>query len=77
MEWARPQLVARFGKWGEVFLCPFCLVPWLMVGQIVWFTLTYNQGPHSDWFIYGWLLPHLWWAASYVAAMVVAYDQPE
>lgn len=77
MEWARPRIAARLGEWADLMVCPFCIGPYLMALQIVWFWLCWNQGPHSGAFVYGWLLPHLWWAASYVAAIVVAYDQPE
>jgi hypothetical protein len=77
IEKSRPWLARRLRGWSELVLCPFCVAPYLMAGQILWFWLAYRQGVQSDWFVYGWLLPHLWWAASYVAAVIVAYDQPE
>lgn len=79
VEWARPRVAAKLGpKWSDLVICPFCLAPWLMAGQVAWFSLLYpGQGQTSDAFLWGWLIPNLWWAASYVSAIVVAYDQPE
>lgn len=74
MEWARPRLAARLGSWSELVLCPFCVAPYLMAGQLAWLVLLRG---HGDAFTLGWLIPNLWWAASYVAAIIVAYDQPE
>ena len=75
-EWARPRIAAKLGeKWEPLVICPFCVAPYLVAGQMVWFWLTYRAG--GDVFLWGWLLPNLWWAASYVAAIIVAYDQPE
>lgn len=76
MEWARPRIAAKLGGWAEVMVCPFCAAPWLMAGQFLWWWLLHDHASH-DVFAYGWLLPNLWWAVSYVAAIVVAYDQPE
>lgn len=74
MEWARPKIAERLKGWAELVVCPFCAAPYLMAGQIAWFLLLY---PHHEAFVWGWVLPNLWWAASYVSAIVVAYDQPE
>jgi hypothetical protein len=77
VEWLRPRVAAKLKGWSEVVVCPFCAAPYLVAGQMLWFWLTYRQGEHSTAFVWGWLVPNLWWAVSYVAAMVVAYDQPE
>lgn len=77
IEKARPWIARQLRGWSELVLCPFCVAPYLVIGQALWFWLTYRQGAHSDAFLYGWLLPHLLWAASYAAAILVAYDQPE
>lgn len=77
MEWARPRIARRLKGWAELVICPFCVAPYLTVVQMLWFWLTYRQGVESDVFVWGWLIPNLWWALSYVAAIVVAYDQPE
>ena len=55
--------------WDELFVCPFCMAPWVAV-----FVL--GAGYFSD-------LHFLWWAfngwlaVSYVAAMIVARDIPD
>lgn len=74
MEWARPRIAARLGSWSELVVCPFCAAPYLMAGQLVWLAALWG---HGDAFTWGWLIPNLWWALSYVAAIAVAYDQPD
>ena len=74
LEWARPKVADRLGQWASLTICPFCLAPYLMAVQIVWFLLLYH---HHDALVWFWLLPNAWWAASYLAAIVVAYDQPD
>lgn len=77
-EWLRPRVAAKLGGWAELVVCPFCAAPYLMAGQMVWFGLLYDlAGLHSDAFTWGWLVPNLWFALSYLAAIVVAYDQPD
>ena len=61
-------------SWGSLILCPFCLAPYLTAVQITWFLLLWDEGWLFTWF---WLLPHAWWAVSYVVAIIVSYDQPE
>ena len=73
IEWARPRIAAKLGKWQDLVVCPFCIAPYLMAGQIIWFSALY----HTSAFDYWWLLPNLWWTASYASAIIVAYDQPE
>lgn len=74
MEAFRNWATARMGAWSKVMVCPFCMAPYLVAANLVWFLALYH---HHDAFIWFWLLPHLWWAASYLAAIVVAYDQPD
>jgi len=52
------------------------VAPYLMAGQIAWFLLVYNNASTNGFLIW-WLVPNAWWACSYLAAIVVAYDQPE
>jgi len=73
VEWARPRLAAKMGKWADLVVCPFCLAPYLMAVQLAWMFWLWDT-PAFRW---GWLIPNLWWALSYVAAIIVAYDQPE
>ena len=70
MEWARERIIARLGdKWGKLFTCQFCIAPYLTAGMFAW---AWASDLNAWWFaING------WWAASYLAAIVVAYDQPE
>lgn len=73
--WFRLRFAAALGsKWENLAVCPFCITPYLMAVQIAWFLALYH---HHDAFVWGWLVPNLWWAASYAAAIVVAYDMPE
>jgi hypothetical protein len=70
MEALRLRLVTGFGEnWGKVWTCQFCLAPYLTAGMGVWVWL-------SDLNAWWWII-NGWWAASYLAAIVVAYDQPE
>lgn len=73
-QWAYNRLPS---SWSKLVTCPFCLAPYLMAVQIAWFAVAYHQGGTSSWFVWGWLVPNMWWALSYVAAIVVAYDMPE
>lgn len=76
MEWLRGRLVQVLpNRWGAVMVCPFCMAPYLMAVQIAWFLATYHA-PQSTFLIW-WVLPHGWWAASYLSSIVVAHDQPE
>lgn len=71
VEKLRSWLSARLAEsdWEELIHCPFCVAPYLAAGMGVWWWLA--DGHWTWWVING------WWAASYVAAIVVAYDQPE
>lgn len=73
IEWARPRIAARLGKWADLVICPFCIAPYLTAVQLVWLTQLWG----TDAFTWGWLIPNAWWALSYLSAIVVAWDQPE
>jgi len=71
MMWLRTKILVTIGpdsKWAPLLRCPFCLSPYLMAVMVAWAFL-------SD-FHWTWWLLNGWWATSYVAAMVVAYDEP-
>jgi len=71
MMWLRTKILVKIGPdspWAPLVRCPFCLAPYLTVGMLAW---AYLSDLHWSW----WLV-NGWWAASYVAAMVVAYDEP-
>lgn len=68
--WLRSHLIAWSPQsWADLWSCQFCLAPYLAAGMGVWVWLS---GLDTVWWIV-----NGWWAASYVAAMLVAYDQPE
>lgn len=72
--WVRYQYASRVPeKWVDLITCPFCLAPYLSVGQAAWGGMLWG----TDAFMWGWFIPNAVWAASYVAAVIVAYDQPE
>lgn len=61
--------------WNKLMHCQFCLTPYLTAGLFAW----YYFGAMDNG---GWSEPFWWvangiWAASYLAASIVAYDQPE
>jgi hypothetical protein len=70
--WLRARIVGRYkdeSDWVKLWSCPFCMAPWLMAGMGVWFWLG-----HEHW---TWWVINGWWAASYLAATYIVYDQPE
>ena len=73
MVWLRVRILALFkenSSWSGLIECPFCLAPYLTAGMMLW-----AWASHLHW---TWWVINGWWAASYVAAMVVARDeQPE
>jgi hypothetical protein len=71
MEWARPRIAAKLGSWSEIMVCPFCCAPYVMAAQMGLWWWAHNTN------IWWWVIPNTWAAAMYVAAMIVAYDQPE
>jgi hypothetical protein len=71
VKWLRTRYLAAVGpdgKWAPLATCPFCLAPYLAAGMLAW---AYLSGLHWSWWVV-----NGWWAGSYVAAMVVAYDEP-
>lgn len=72
MVWLRAKIVSWYkedSSWSPLWECPFCMAPYLAVGMGVWYWL---GGDNWTW----WVI-NGWWAASYVAATYVAYDQPD
>lgn len=70
MVWLRKWLLRLTPtKWVDLWECQFCLAPYLAAGMGVWVWL--SDLNTAWWVING------WWAASYVAAVFVSYDQPE
>jgi len=72
--WLRAQVVARLPEsWAPLATCAFCIAPYLAAGMGVWMWLAWT-GTNFHW---TWWVLNGWWAACYLAAIVVAYDQPE
>jgi len=68
----RERILARYAeesRWSVLWECQFCIAPYLTAGMIGW-------AWWSDLNMWWWLI-NGWWAASYAAAIVVSYDQPE
>lgn len=55
--------------WNKLFHCQFCITPYLAAGLLAWF---WFSDAHWTWWVANGV-----WAASYVAATYVAYDQPD
>lgn len=68
-EWVRVRWVALVGdKWGKLFLCPWCMNPYLVAIALAW---AYFTGLHWSWWVFwGWM------AASQVATTISMYDEP-
>lgn len=69
--WLRTRYLAAVGPdgpWAPLGTCAFCLAPYLSAGMLAW---AYLSGLHWTWWV-----ANGWWAASYLAAIIVAYDEP-
>ena len=71
MVWLRIRWFALFSDdnpWRKLAECQFCLTPYLSAGMLAW---AWASDTNTWW----WVINGVW-AASYLAAMIVAYDQP-
>jgi hypothetical protein len=70
VEWLRLKFFVAVGDnpWRKLGECAFCQAPYLSVGMVAWMVLS---DLHWTW----WLI-NGWWALSYLAAILVSYDQP-
>lgn len=59
-------------SWGTLFLCQYCMAPYLAAGDLAWYLLSEEYGNNHLWW---WV--NIWAAVSYLAAILVAYDEPE
>lgn len=71
MVWFRAQWDGRIGEdgWGKLIHCPFCATPYMAAVMAAW---AYFSDLHWTW----WVINGVW-GLSYVASILVAYDQPE
>lgn len=68
--WLRTRFVAYAGDtWGKLALCSFCSTPYLAAGMALW---AWWSDLNTVWWVVNGV-----WGGSYVAAIIVAYDQPE
>lgn len=58
--------------WVDLFFCPWCFTPWLMLVCIGTFFLSFT----ALWIAWLWWLFWGWGALSYIASIVLAYDEP-
>jgi hypothetical protein len=61
-------------QWAGLATCPFCLAPWAQLVSLLWAWIA-GLDPQT-WAGGLWWLTHLWFALSYLAAMIVVRDQP-
>jgi hypothetical protein len=72
MVWLRVRFLSLFAednKWSKIAECQYCVTPYLAAGMLGWAWI-------SDLNVAWWVINGIW-AGSYVAAIVVSYDQPE
>lgn len=62
---------AKKEGWDTLFLCPFCMAPYLTAGDMAWYLLA------DGWLLDAWWIVNVWAAVSYLAAILVARDEPE
>ena len=71
MVWLRVRFLARFdddNSWSKIAECQYCITPYLAAGMLGWAWLSDLNG-------WWWIINGVW-AGSYVAAILVSYDQP-
>lgn len=68
--WVRSQWerITNDGPWSTLVHCAFCAAPWFTVITIGW--AWWSDFHWTWWLFYGWL------TASYLASIVVAWDEP-
>jgi hypothetical protein len=61
--------LVHHGPWVDLVECPFCFAPYAAAVDLLWAVWS-----GLDWV---WWVVNVWAAFSYLAAIVVAYDEPE
>ena len=74
MVWLRNKWDDRIGDegWGKLIHCPFCSAPYMAAGMLAWAWLSWG---HEPWETIWWAVNSVW-GLSYIASIVVVYDQP-
>lgn len=74
--WFREWYIVKLTKgngWAKLVECVFCVAPWVALVNVGLAWLSFDGDGSLDWW---WLIPNLWLATSYAAAMTVARDIP-
>lgn len=80
VEWVRLRWLTwtaqteRREKWAALLTCPFCFAPYAVAVNLTW-ALTAGLEWGSFWSSAWWVV-NVWAAVSYLAAIVVVYDEP-
>lgn len=74
IEWLRAHYLALFDEdhpstWSKLAECQYCITPYMAAVMLWW---AWVSDLNTAW----WVINGVW-ASSYVAAIVVSYDQPE
>lgn len=70
--WFRTHVLARYKEdsdWSKLWTCQYCMAPYLSAGMLAWAWLS---DLNTTW----WVINGVW-AGSYIAAILVSYDQPD
>ena len=70
--WLRANILARYkedSKWSVLWQCQYCVTPYMAAVMFLW---AWASDLNTAW----WVINGVW-AGSYIAAIVVSYDQPE
>lgn len=75
-EWYVNRSVGH-STWADLATCPFCAAPWLALPIGGWAVAVQAWEVDGVWTAEGaWWLFNGWLAVAYLAAMIVAYDEP-
>lgn len=71
-KWTDWVVAHNHESWGPLLFCFWCFTPWVVLVAIGWFALSFL----AAWIAWTWWLFWGWLALSYVASIVMAYDEP-
>lgn len=72
--WLRSKWITlmKGNGWGKLADCFWCASPWVMAVALGWFFLT----PLQPWLLWSWWIFWGWLSLAYVAAIILARDEP-